>query len=254
MNTNDDIEGFLNEFPDSVPNQSSATLKSHHSAIRLLLKAVMELRTENQSLRIEREETAKVIRELKAKLEADDQSPNALERLSIDAETTVKSIVSAEMKEAKRIEKNIVITGLVESEKGDDVVITELFTALKIDKSMIKRHRRIKKRSAVAAQLTTERPAPLIIELNSVEDKYTVCNNAHNIQTSRYPCYDKVYINHDQTSAERAANARLRKQRNERNNELPHTGYYGLKFGLQADGTEYYYGIRFGRIVKINRE
>ena len=172
-----------------------------------------------------------------------------------ETEIVLLAKVRTELKEQARIERNIVISGLPEStgednteiEQNEKLLVEELINELKIAPSKVKRHIRLKKRGA-----STENPKPnlLLIEFEDNNSQTTALSNA-SLLKNKYK-FRTVYVNPDKTQAERAAEAKLRKTRNELNQALPNLSENGIhRYGFRENNKKFYWGIRSGRLVQL---
>jgi len=165
---------------------------------------------------------------------------------------SILASVAKENQEKQKIANNITISGLKESTDGDQkdkvecdkILIKELLEEVDIDYSSVKRFRRV-----TSKQANTDRPSLLIVELNDKELKDAALNNSRKLRDSEK--FKSVFINKELTQAESTEEKRLRTERNSLNENLSE-GEGRLKYGKDGD-KEFYYGIRFGEVRKIDR-
>ena len=87
------------------------------------------------------------------------------------------------------------------------------------------------------------------------EKKIEILRAARKLRDS--PEHKNIYINQDLTEAEQAEDKKLRKDRDEKNANLPNTNTnnnkkYGMhKFGEDVSESKFYWGIRNGVVRKI---
>jgi hypothetical protein len=163
---------------------------------------------------------------------------------------TIVRKVRNELKSETRIEKNIVVSGIpeVNGDEGDEVAIKELLTALSVNttRSVIKRKRLHKKNPVEAVQSPS--PPHILIEFADRETQELALKNARNLRSLAK--FDKVYINRDKTDAVRKEEAKLRREGNERNKELPFVEG-DRRYGVDENNKRYYWGVRDGRLVQL---
>ena len=160
--------------------------------------------------------------------------------------------VARESVEKQKIENNITISGFPETngnkdekEAEDKAKLTELLNKVELDLSDVKRFRRIITNKPNA----NHKPALLVVEFNSKNSKDTALKNSKTLR--EVEGFKEVYINKELTQSESAEEKRLRTERNNLNEKLPE-GDGRQKYGKEGE-KEFYYGIRFGEVRKIDR-
>jgi len=159
--------------------------------------------------------------------------------------------VAKENLEKQKIFNNITISGLKEATSGDlndkleadRNLLTEVLAEVNVDYTKVKRFRRVISKQA------TDKPTLFIVELNDSESKETAIKNSRTLKDSEK--FKEVFINKELTQSESAEERRLRTERNNLNESLTH-GEGRLKYGKEGD-KEFYYGIRFGEVRKIDK-
>ena len=161
----------------------------------------------------------------------------------------------AQIREEDRIrsgkENNIVLSGVKESTSDDDGYkeVEDLEEAENILKELtITNAARIKK--IYRRGRNTKGPRNLVVELCDKETRDIALRNGKLLKMNLE--YSTVYVNKDLTRNEIEEEKAARKLRNERNNNLEHNDG-NLKFGKTSKGTEFYWGIRSGKLQKIDR-
>lgn len=91
---------------------------------------------------------------------------------------------------------------------------------------------------------------PLVVELNDKTTQQLIIASAKNLKNSEN--YSNVFINPDLTRHEIEVERELRRRRNEANGKLEF-GNGKMRHGKTQDGVEFYWGIRYGRLCRINR-
>lgn len=134
------------------------------------------------------------------------------------------------------------------NEQNENCVIEKLLTALGVDKSKVVRRKRLRRKIQVE-QEKNQSPPPILIEFTDRETQAAALKNARELKSNTE--YSKVYVNRDKTEAERKEEARLRRERNERNTALPHTDG-DMRYGVD-DNTQkrFYWAVRGGRLVRL---
>jgi hypothetical protein len=153
---------------------------------------------------------------------------------------------------------NIVISGLTQAannescnggsngDKGEVIKILEAAGIQNAECKIIKLQRLPKSRTS-----QNDRPAPLVVELcdRSTRDKAVASSK----ELKKNSSYDKVFINPDLTPHEMELERELRRRRNAENNKLE-CEEGRLKYGKTQEGKEFYWGIRSGRLCRIERQ
>ena len=94
-----------------------------------------------------------------------------------------------------------------------------------------------------------QKAALIVIELATKDDQIQVLKQANELKGKEE--YKNVYINRDLTKAEAELEKELRSLRNKKNAELTN-GEGRLKYGKIGE-TEYFWGIRWGTLKKIDK-
>lgn len=164
------------------------------------------------------------------------------------------AVVKSELKKEDRLMNNIVISGLSEStgenaQIEEDEKVQKLLDELEIEFSVVKRKTRLRKRGK---EVDPNKPSLLLIELHEQKAADKAIANAKKLAKSTH--FKKVYINRDKTEADRAAEANLRKERNEKNRTLPFAidESRGLRYGVDKNtNKKFYWSIRSGELAKV---
>ncbi len=163
--------------------------------------------------------------------------------------------VNAEMSNKKKIETNIIISGIpaatnpTESKEHDQEQINSLLKALEPNLSIknTKRVVRLKKKN----NNRNEQPELLLVELDTIENQKIAVQNSKKLKEIQE--YKTVYINIDKTENERILESKLRAERNKRNAELPNVvedSEGRLRYNVYKE-KKYYWGIRSGELKWI---
>jgi hypothetical protein len=156
-------------------------------------------------------------------------------------EIKIVNAITAINKDNEKREKNLVIIGVNLSTNNDvskkieedKLKIEEIFDTLNVGKNIIKRIYRFKPKP----NATT---SPILIELPSNIDRNTVLKAAKNLKTNNK--FKGIYINPDQSEAERKLTGELVKERNVKNQLLDNEGKLNKPFR---------WGIRDNKVVQI---
>lgn len=168
-------------------------------------------------------------------------------------ETVILAKVAKETKEKENKQNNIVIKGVPEAEptvpetgkdEHDKTLINKILEQIQVDTSKVKRIRRIKKATNVKG------PGIMVVEFSDKLEQNKALINSKRLKSSE--TFKEIYINKDLTTAEAELERVLRIERNNRNATLE-TGEGRLKYGKTNDGKEFYWGIRFGILRKIDK-
>ena len=171
-----------------------------------------------------------------------------------EAQLVMLAQVNAEMSNKKRIETNIIISGIAsatnpaESKTHDEDQVDLLLKAIEPNLSLgnTKRVIRLKKKNN-----RNEQPELLLVELDTVVNQKLVIQNTKKLKENQQ--LKSVYINNDKTDNERILESKLRVERNKRNAALPNVidGTDGrLRYNVFND-KKYYWGIRSGELKWI---
>jgi len=164
--------------------------------------------------------------------------------------------ISNELNQKKKIENNIIISGIVEStdtdknekQMQDKAKIIELLQTVdeNLNEQNVKRLIRLPRRNKQNTQ--TQSPELLLVEIDTVENKNLIIQNAKKLKSSDN--FHNIYINSDKTEQERIVESKLRAERNERNskleNEIPDSDGR-LRYALYKE-KKYFWGIRSGEL------
>jgi hypothetical protein len=139
--------------------------------------------------------------------------------------------VNNENNEILKKEKNLIIFGLEGKGVDDSTQISKLFDEIGADKNEIVKHFRFK-------SITTNKPAPLCVILKNKIARNKILFKAKNLRSS--PNFVNVFINSDQTKAQRIVFNRLKEEKN--------------KLNSQNQNKEVYFVIRDGKVLKIRNQ
>jgi hypothetical protein len=163
--------------------------------------------------------------------------------------------VRNELKNESKIERNVVVSGLPDDEiVGDETnrhvekAVESLLTVMDIDKAKVARCRRLRRKVVNTAAKNTE-PPPVLIEFVDRETQELAIKSARKLKSIAN--FEKVYVNRDKTEDVRKEEAELRRERNTRNQALPHSDG-ALRYGVdEKTNKRYYWGVRGGRLVQV---
>lgn len=164
------------------------------------------------------------------------------------------AVVKSELKKEDRLLHNIVVSGLIEplgenAKREEDENVQKLLRELEIESSAVKRRTRLRKNGQKVDPL---KPSLLLVEFHEQITADKSIANAKKLTKSSH--FKKVYVNRDKTEADRAAEANLRKERNEKNRLLPYTmdESRGLRYGIdEKSKRKFYWTIRNGELAKV---
>lgn len=149
---------------------------------------------------------------------------------------------------------NLVISGLPEnsgdnSEEEDKKSIVNIMNHLGIvnAENKISKTRRIPRMNRDS---TVVRASPLVVELSDKSTRDRVLRMSRELKNNDN--YKSVYINPDLTTYEMEIEKQLRIRRNIENDKLEFSNGR-LKYGKTNEGVEFYWGIRFGKVCRIDR-
>jgi hypothetical protein len=186
-----------------------------------------------------------------------------------DNEVVIIAKMNKEQIEKKKIEKNIIISGLKEPSiqskddkfRADKEQIIQLLNILGVPETDLKKHVRLTKKvhattDQISNQATTVtndniQPDLVLIELSSKEAQTKIVKNSKKLKDSAN--FNSVYVNFDKTENERILEKKLRVERNSRNSKLTNevAGSNGrLRYNI-FNGKKYYWGIRSGDLIWI---
>jgi hypothetical protein len=172
---------------------------------------------------------------------------------SSESEVVLVAKVQNELKNKAKIENNVIVSGLpVKDVDGIDKSIEELSNGLPMNLEKVKRAYRLK-RSHLAAARAQNSPELLVIEFIDTTSKATALDKAKGLRMIE--SLKKVFINPDKTVAERKVELELRRLRNEKNLQLPHTHSVNgqdRRYGVDArSGKKFFWGISGQKLVKF---
>ncbi|RNA15867.1 hypothetical protein BpHYR1_035434 [Brachionus plicatilis] len=180
-----------------------------------------------------------------------------------EAEMVSFTKMALELKERKKIENNLIISGLEESTsesdedkiKDDQVKVEHILEKLGVNKNKCKRIARMRQRRRTQEneeeQTTVARPALLIVELKDSESKQTILARSRDL--GKITEFRNVYINQDRKISERAYDRCLRETKKQRNSTLEHeetVNVITLKYKME-NGKRWFWGIRNGNVVWV---
>lgn len=161
------------------------------------------------------------------------------------------------MKSKKKTqEKNIAIRGITEAPttstdqqkiEHDKTVATRILESLGIQADKINRIQRVRKLTKATAN---QIPALIIVEFKNKDDQIKTLAAAKNLRGSLE--FPNTYINKDLTLAELEIEKQLRTERNKRNDAFT-LGEGRQKYAKTDDGKDFYWGIRWGVLRKIDK-
>jgi hypothetical protein len=121
--------------------------------------------------------------------------------------------VATEEQEKIRRAKNLVISGLTEAknsdqqEKQDTKLVEELLHTISVDKKVLTKCRRLKKKTSESLNGSSsndiDKPALLVITLDSESSMFKILKKAKLLKVSNK--FNKTYLNRDKTEMEREA-------------------------------------------------
>jgi len=173
---------------------------------------------------------------------------------STNSEVMIIDKMINETKAREEKENNIVVSGVAlstaheqnERDKEDKSTVVRILEAI----GMSNQEANIKRTFRTARASSSLRPPPIVVVFNDNSTKRNAIQNAKNLK-GKNP-YEKIFINPDLTYNEMQIEKALRKQRDTENDKLT-LGEGRLKYGKTDDGKEFYWGIRFGKLCRIDR-
>jgi hypothetical protein len=165
-----------------------------------------------------------------------------------EALAVISSTMNREVLAKKRIEKNIIISGLPSSTNAleEESQISNVLKEVGVSLDKVKSHRRLLHSSTSISAST--RPAAVIVEFKELADKLRAVRDAKKLRESI--SFRGIYINEDKTKDQRISEAAFRKERNERNRELEHHDSDGRPFGLE-NGTKFVWAASSTGVRKV---
>ena len=132
--------------------------------------------------------------------------------------------------------------------EANKVIFKSFINQLKLDPEQdVKRHYMTRPKD-------TNKSPLLIVEFTELVHQQTALRNAKYLRN--FEQYKTTYVNKDLTPLEHATEMKLREERNKRYDaltQIDNSSGRPTKFGTQ-NGKEYYWGIRWGYLQKIDRE
>ena len=179
-------------------------------------------------------------------------------KLPKNATNVISNLASKESSELARKEKNLIICGLKEQDgniapedraSAEKASVVQLLTSIGINDENNPKFTRYKSNK-------NAKPGQILVECSTREIKMEILKAAKKLKESNHT--KGIYINPDLTPAQIASDKKLRKERKELNDKLPHTGEDNLKYGIHKFGNEgiesrFYWGIRNGELKKIKK-
>lgn len=175
-------------------------------------------------------------------------------------ETILLEKMARESRARESKECNIIISGLKnkldgtkeEKDKHDLDEVCLILEEMSINSlNKVKRTHRLPKSTKNNDNAPSNTPPLLLVELSDKDTQKESLSRARDLRNSTG--FKNVFINKDLTLTELEVERELRKERNKRNSTLEE-GEGRLKFGKSTDGKEFYWGVRFGKICKIDRQ
>lgn len=223
-----------------------------------LREQINQTETENRTLKSE-------IETLKKNKQQNKNSPNFTfadllkekPEKSNEGQLVMLAKVSTELHNKKKIENNVIISGMPEAESNDlttrenhdktqiDKLLKELDSSLSIVNA--KNVKRLTKKN----KIPNSPPDLILIELDNNANQKLVVQNSKKLKQNEN--FKNVFINNDKTESERILESKLRAERNKRNSELTNEveGSGGRqRFNIHNE-KKYYWGIRSGELKWI---
>ena len=91
----------------------------------------------------------------------------------------------------------------------------------------------------------------MLVEMVSPGVRDALLSKVSNLRT--VPKFRSVYISRDQTKSEKAPYNALKVIRDSRNAALEFSDSEGRKYGERDDVSMYFWSVRFGRVIEVNR-
>ena len=151
-------------------------------------------------------------------------------------ELNIINSITKETKERERRENNVVIFGVKASTNTDSKREKEE-NKVEIDKILKKLQVNVNVNNVIKLKSNNGNIAPFVVILNDKKERNSILKKAKDLRDSKE--YEKVFINPDQTKAERYNSKLLREECREKNSE--------------NKDEEYYYGIRDDKVVKLRK-
>ena len=172
-----------------------------------------------------------------------------------EASVALLALVAKENREKSRIENNIVINGIIESNETDTLEndinkVNEVLNVLKLNREDVKKQTRIKNRTNLINE-TQPKVQMILVEFYDNTKQTIALKNSKLLKDNAST--NSIYINPDKTAAERVAEKELRTERNRLNSTLESevTNSNGrLRYG-ERNGKKFYWGIRWGELRRI---
>ena len=171
---------------------------------------------------------------------------------SNDIHMSIVKKLDSHLQQKSKIENNIVITGVKESETNDDKEqVSKIMTTIGIDPTKILRTRRIR-RSPTSKNKDKPKLEMIIAEFNDQPTQQAALTNSYKLKDNE--TLKGIFIHPDRTLQEQILDNNLRKDRNDKNEALPH-GEGRHRYDVESSGNKakfrFHYGVRFAKVVKI---
>ena len=186
---------------------------------------------------------------------------NLFKNTTNESLNVIMAKVSNENREKEKIENNITISGVTDSEDRTETVsnmhdedeVDKILAVLELSRDDVKKQSRIKRnppRTPTATTATISKE-PMLIRLEFKEKHFQqkALQNAKKLKDEEE--MGKIYINPDRTILERLADQKLRQERNLRNQSLENESQGRLRYSVDANSRKYYWGIRGGTLKRI---
>lgn len=225
--------GFLDSEPKSTGNVARKDFEALRSIVKILHTKLKEITNERD--------------QLKAQLQKEKAKPNInlekwstiLQKPKPKEQLLVVNAMTSELEEIKKREKNIIIVGIPEKKDArdeeekkqhDEGIVEKLLENIgcKEEKAYVKRLR----------SKDPKKEAPILLELKNGVNRNLVLKSAQKLRDNKET--KNIYFNPDLTQAQKLQDYNLRKERNDKNKDLP-------------ENSPFRYGIRGNQVVKIKK-
>ena len=235
----------------------SEYLKSVQTVLENLANKVKKLEQDNLALNRENESLRNKLENGGCPKVAAEKWSNFLKKGSYEKSSHEEVMIVEKMfvESKARLEKanNVVISGVPThnvDDKNDEQIVTDILEVIGIQNPENK-VKKVFRMAKTRNQVADNKPPPIVVELCDKETQTRLLKNAKNLKDST--SFNKCFINPDLTRNEMEIERELRRRRNLENDKL-NLGEGRLKYGELEDGTRFYWGIRFGKLCRVNRE
>ncbi|RNA39231.1 hypothetical protein BpHYR1_025612 [Brachionus plicatilis] len=218
-------------------------LENLANKVKMLEKDNFALNRENESLRNKLDKGQSSYSGASA-----EKWSNFLKKGSLEKSSHEEVMIVEKMFEESRLKKanNVVISGVPTQnadDKNDEQIVSDILEVTGIQNT-VNKVKRVFRLAKSKNQAVDNKPPPIVVELCDKETQTRLFKNAKKLKDNVHP---------DLTRNEMEIERELRRRRNLENDKL-NLGEGRLKYGELENWTRFYWGIRFGKLCRIDRE